>query len=261
MVIVHEIPTPGPVTGEPGAPRRSDAGTVRFTSRDITGLALTGDMHAAPYDLLAAALDVTPGRLRAITARWRRAGLAETGRIGPGPGWCWLTHTGMRAAGLRFPARPPSLARLAHTRAVLAIRIGIEAGDAYRDGGAWWRSERRIRSAAARPSPGHLPDAEVLWPGLPGHPYGEEIWAIEAELTPKPAARTTAIMDALLSRTAGWEPGSRPGTAPRYDRVIYLCAPAALPVVRRAAARLAPARAGRVTVRELPAGALLGGDA
>ena len=57
---------------------------------------------------------------------------------------------------------------------------------------------------------------------------------------------------------------ARPGAAdrrdePRYDHVVYLCAPAALPGVRRAAALMPPAltEGDRVAVRELPEGALL----
>lgn len=118
-------PGPGPSrTGPPG--RRSDAGTVQFTARDIAGLVLAGDMYGAPYDLLAAALGVKAARLREITCRWRRAGLAQTGRIGPGPAWCWLTPAGMRAAGMGFAARRPLLARFEHDRAPAAsvIRAG-----------------------------------------------------------------------------------------------------------------------------------------
>jgi len=109
----------------------------------------------------------------------------------------------MRAAGLRFPARRPPLARLRHIRAVLAARLSLEAGDAFAAGAGWWRSERRIRSAAARLGVGHVPDAEVLWPDVPAGPYPEQCWAVEVELTPKAAARTTAIMAGLLARTAG----------------------------------------------------------
>jgi hypothetical protein len=69
----------------PPQARRSDAGKMQLTARDITGLLLTADMYAAPSDLLAAALDTRPDQLRAITARWRRAGLAATGQTGPGP--------------------------------------------------------------------------------------------------------------------------------------------------------------------------------
>ena len=74
--------------------RRADAGTVRLSQRDIDGLLLCGEHYGAPADLLALALRVQPERLPAIVARWRRAGYAETGRLGPGPGWCWLTRPG-----------------------------------------------------------------------------------------------------------------------------------------------------------------------
>jgi len=49
------------------------------------------------------------------------------------------------------------------------------------------------------------------------------VWAIEVELTPKPSARTTRIMNELLSPM-------------RYAQVVYLISPAARPVVIRAMA-------------------------
>src|ERR1039457_3313714 len=72
-------------------PRRADYGAVRLGQRDIDGLILCAEHYGAPYDLLAAALGAQPARLRGITARWRGAGYAATGRLGPGPAWCWLT--------------------------------------------------------------------------------------------------------------------------------------------------------------------------
>ena len=240
-------PRPGPGPSGAGPPgRRSDAGTVQFTARDITGLVLAGDMYGAPYDLLATALGVKAARLRGITCRWRNAGLAQTGRIGPGPAWCWLTPAGMRAAGLRFPARCPSLARLAHIRAVLAARIALEASVEFTAGAAWWCSERRLRSAAGT-SAGHVPDAEVHWPDEPASPFPGQVWAVEAELTPKGTIRTKAIMTTLLARTGG--------PAPAYDHIVYLCGPAALRGVRRTATALGAT--DRVEVHELPDGALL----
>jgi hypothetical protein len=166
------------------AARRADAGTVRLGERDVTGLVLCTEHYGAPYDLLAAALEVRPDRLRGIVARWRRAGYAATGTLGPGPAWCWLTHAGMAVTGLGFPASRPALARLAHIRAVLAIRLWLQAGEAYREHGAWWRSERRIRAAAGRIGTGHVPDAEIHWPSLDGSPYAGQVWAAECELTP-----------------------------------------------------------------------------
>jgi hypothetical protein len=104
---------------------------------------------------------------------------------------------------------------------------------------------------------GHVPDEEVSWPDVPGSPYPGERWAIEAELTPKPLARTAAIMRGLLSRTTGYHPGAVPSADPRYARVVYLTGPAARSVTTRAAATLPPALAARVTIRDLPEGALL----
>jgi hypothetical protein len=74
-------------TGTP-ATRRADAGTVRLTGRDVAGLVWCAEMYGTPYDLLETYLGVRPDRLRAILARWRKAGHADTGRLGPGPGWC-----------------------------------------------------------------------------------------------------------------------------------------------------------------------------
>ena len=72
---------------------------------------------------------------------------------------------------------------------------------------------------------------------------GGHAWAVEVELTPKPLARTARIMSGLLSLM--W-----------YAQVIYLTAPAAAPVVTRAAASVHEADRARVVVRELPPSAL-----
>ena len=221
--------------------RRADAGTVRLSQRDIDGLLLCGEHYGAPFDLLAMALQVHVDRLPAIVARWRRAGYADTGRLGPGPGWCWLTRTGMAETGLGFPATRPALGRLAHVRAVLAARLWLAGSPAWQYAQPWWHSERRLRAdspAAGRRE--HVADAEIHWPSIAGSPYAGQVWAVEVELTPKPIARTTRIMTGLLS-------------AVRYAQVIYLTAPAARPVVARAADGLLPGEQPRVVVRELPA--------
>lgn len=43
-------------------------------------------MYAVPFDLLGSALAASPGRVRAVTARWRRTGLADTGADRPRSG-------------------------------------------------------------------------------------------------------------------------------------------------------------------------------
>ena len=128
---------------------------------------------------------------------------------------------------------------------MLAARLWLQAGPAWTGGQAWWHSERRLRAALSRPGVGigHLPDAEIHWPSLPATPYAGQVWAVEVELTPKPLARTSRIMAGLLS-------------PPRYAQVIYLTAPAARPVVTRAAAGLPAGQAGRIVVRDLPPSAL-----
>ncbi len=214
------------MTGTTTAGRRADAGTVRLGQRDIDGLVLCAEQAGAPYDLLAAALAVQPARLRGIVARWRQAGYAATGRLGPGPAWCWLTPAGMAAAGLGYPAARPPLARLAHLRAVLASWLWFQSSPAWDQHGAWWQSERRIRRQC--PAAGtHRPDAEIWWPSIPASPYAGQIWAIEIELTAKHADRTAAIM-AGLTAPAG------------YARAFYLTAPAARGVVARCADALPP---------------------
>ena len=231
----------------PDAQRRSDAGQVRLSGRDVAGMLLCAEQYAAPYDLLAAALGVQPARLRGIVARWRKAGYVQTGTLGPGPAWCWLTVAGMSACGLKYPARPPALSRLAHIRAVLAARLWLESGTAYQDGRAWWRSERRLRAALpSNAGAAHVADAEIHWPSVGAGPYAGQVWAVEVELTPKPVTRTARIMAGLLSH-------------PGYAEVVYLTAPVARPVVTRAAAGLPAARRARVAIRDLPSAGFLPG--
>ena len=224
--------------------RRADAGTVRLSQRDIDGLLLVRGAFRR------ARTTCSPWRCgcsRSGCPRSWRGGAAPgtrtPGGSGPGPGWCWLTRAGMTETGLGFPATRPALGRLAHIRAVLAARLWLQASPAWAAGQPWWHSERRLR--ADHPAAGrreHVPDAEIHWPRIAGSPYAGQVWAIEVELTPKPIARTTRIMTGLLSPM-------------RYAQVVYLTAPAARPVVTRAAAGLPPGDQPRVVVRELPAAA------
>jgi len=246
------------------------------SERDVAGLLFTAEMYGVQLDQLAVLLAVSEVRARTLAARWRQQGYAESARLGPGRPWVWLTRDGLRACGLPYRPVPPALARLAHLRAVTAVRLALESTPGYLAAGAYWRSERRLRARMGSRVPlrEHLPDGEVHWPdpdgpdpddrapdgGLRGAPpWAGECWAIEAELTRKTVRRTAAIMAEILTRTGDYgSPAVQvrvPGAAPRHARVLYLCSPAARPTVTRARAALPGALAARVEIRGLPAAA------
>ena len=241
-----------------------------MSERDVAGLLFTAEMYGVQLDQLAARLAVSEVRARALAARWREQGYAESARLGPGRPWVWLTRDGLLACGLPYRPAPPALARLAHLRAVTAVRLALESAPGYLAAGAYWRSERRLRARMGSRVPlrEHLPDGEVHWPDTddPGPdnpvpegrardrgrgaapPWAGECWAIEAELTRKTVRRTAAIMAEILTRTGDYGgPAAEvrvPGVLPRHARVLYLCSPAARPTVTRARADLTQ-RAGR----------------
>ena len=228
---------------------------------DAAGLLFAAEMYGVQLDHLAAALGVTEARARRIAARWRARRYAESARLGPGGPWTWLTRAGLAACGLPYAAAPPALGRLAHIRAVAAVRLALESAPRYAAGGGYWRSERRLRArmggrVGLRE---HIPDGEVHWPEDAPVPWAGECWAIEAELTPKTTRRTVAIMRELLTRTGDYGcPAAeiRASGPPRHTRVIYLCAPAAWPAVARAREALG-APGARLEIRRLPPGAAL----
>jgi hypothetical protein len=176
----------------------------------------------------------------------------------------WLTRAGLAACGLPYAASPPALSRLAHLRAVTAVRLALEAASGYSRAGAYWRSERRLRARAGGRAGlrEHIPDGEVHWPDGAGVAWAGECWAIEAELTRKTVARTAAIMQEILTRTGDYGcPAAQlraPGAPPRHARAVYVCSPAARPTVLRARGTLGAA-AGRIEVRDLPPGATMAG--
>jgi hypothetical protein len=235
------------------------------SGRDAAGLLFTAEMYGVQLDQLAAALGVSEARARGVAARWRGQRYAESARLGPGGPWTWVTKAGLAACGLPYTAAPPALGRLAHIRAVVAVRLALESAPGYAAGHGYWRSERRLRArmggrVGLRQ---HIPDGEVHWPDGAPVPWAGECWAIEAELTPKTTARTVTIMRELLARTGDYGcPAAEIATGgpPRHTRVIYLCAPAARPTVARAREALGTSGAG-IEIRLLPAGAAMASPA
>jgi hypothetical protein len=225
-------------------------------------LIFTGEMYGVQADQLATVLDASPRRTAAVVSRWRADGLADAASLGPGPRWIWLTRAGLVACGLPYRASAPGLSRLEHLRAVTAIRLALEATPQFASAQAHWRSERRIRARIGGRIGlrEHVPDGEVHWPDVADVAWAGECWAIEAELTPKTVARTTAIMREILTRTGDYGCVAAevriPGRSPRHTRAVYLCSPAAAGTVARARHALGTLGA-RVEIRPLPESAVL----
>jgi hypothetical protein len=231
-----------------------------LADQDSAGLAFVAEMYGVQLDQLAMLLGLTGRQARALAARWSARKLADSAVLGPGPPWVWLTRMGLQACGLRYQSAPPALPRLAHIRATAAVRMALESSPGFTAGGAYWRSERRLRSrlGGRLGSRQHLPDAEVHWPDLgPADlpAWAGECWAIEVELTAKTVARTTSIMRELLGRSGDYgctaAEASVPGAPARHMRAIYVCSPAASGTVRRARDALG-SLADRVEIRDLP---------
>jgi hypothetical protein len=232
-----------------------DSGVGTLTAGDVDGLVFAAEMYGLQLDQLAVLLDVPAERARVIAGRWRKLGLAEMARLGPGPAWIWITRQGLAACGLHYTAIPPALSRLAHIRAVAAVRLALEATTGYQQAGAYWRGERRLHAGYRVGVRDHLPDGELHWPDTADAPWAGECWAIEAELTRKTVTRTAAIMRELLARTGDYgcpaADAAVPGRTARHARALYLCSPSALPTVTRAREELGPL-APRVEIRDLP---------
>jgi|ERR1700734_3051370 hypothetical protein len=216
------------------------ANPAPMTQREIDALVLCAEHCGIPYDLLAGLLDVPAARVRRIVGRWCDLGWAAAGRLGDGPDWCWLLPAGMRLIDSPYRAAPPNPARLAHSRAVLAVRLRFSASDPR----AQWRPERDIAGGGTVLTSGpHVADGELRWPE--GGRFGGQVWAIEVELTPKSLGRTGQIIGDLLRNPAG------------YAAVVYLVSPAARSVVFRAVEELAPEQRAKVSVRPAPAEAFI----
>lgn len=209
--------------------RRSDAGEVRGTARDVELLPWVVEMDGMPVDLLARLAATSEGAVRNLLARWRRAGWVESGRVDAGPAWCWATREGVARFGRAdYAVRPPSTARAAHTRAVIEARMQIERNRP----GVSWTSERELRAGVGVGQKGHTADAVI---GFPRDNGDVDLVAVEVELARKPADRIKRIMQELLTS---------------YPSVMYLASTEVLPVLRRVQEQMGP-KSGSVTIQEL----------
>ena len=87
-----------------------------MSERDVAGLLFTAEMYGVQLDQLAVRLAVSEVRARAIAARWREQGYADSARLGPGlpaelaphhPGGGRLTHPGQVDGYAKDPGDRP----------------------------------------------------------------------------------------------------------------------------------------------------------
>ena len=206
--------------------RRSDAGTVRCSERDLELLRVVGEQYAVSLPQLARMMGCSSHAARWLRSRWERAGWARGRALLVGePVFVWLSRRGQRLAGIEYAVWRPNAGMLAHIAAVTDVRLHV----LDRHPGALWVCERELHRELGG-DPGarqrHRPDGLVVIDG-------REV-AVEVELTLKRRARIEQIMAELVAR---------------YGSVTYFAAPAPRRTPQRLATEIGR---GRVQVLELP---------
>jgi DNA-binding CsgD family transcriptional regulator len=171
--------------------RRSDAGRLRCTARDLELLRLVGEQYALSLPQLARLMGRSPHAARWLRSRWERAGWARGRALLVGePVFVWLTRKGQRVAGSEFSLWRPNPGALAHIAAVTEVRLWV----AQRHPESDWVCERELAREAriAGNSGQHRPDGLVV--------LGGRELAVEVELSHKRPARRERIMRELVAR-------------------------------------------------------------
>jgi hypothetical protein len=171
--------------------RRSDAGDLRCSGRDLALLSIVGEQYALSLPQLARLMGRSLHAARWLRSRWERAGWASGRAVLVGePVFVWLTRRGHRVAGSEYSLWRPNPGALAHIAAVTDVRLWV----AERHPLATWVCERELaREAPLMSSAGrHRPDGLVVLEGreLP----------VEVELSHKRPARRERIMRELVAR-------------------------------------------------------------
>ena len=218
----------GQQTAAPAGPRRSDAGQVRLTDRDITGLLLCAEHYAAPYDLLAAAMGAPPARLRGIVARWRTGGVRRRRHPGPRPRVV-LAHPRRDGRTGRRTRPPPALAASRTSAPSSPPGCGWNPPGLRRGAGRGGIPSGRIR--AALPASAGTPQSRTPRSTGPTGPAAAR----------RPGLGRRSRADRQDRDPDGPDHGRTTAAPPRYAQVVYLTSPAARHVV--AGGRRPPARA------------------
>src|SRR5919108_6187937 len=207
--------------------RRSDAGDLRCSRRDLELLSIVGGQYALSMPQLSRLMGRSLDAARWLRSRWERAGWARGRAVLVGePVFVWLTRRGQRIAGSEYSLWRPNPGALAHIAAVTDVRLWI----AQRHPHASWVCERELaREAQLTGTRGqHRPDGVVVLDGR-GVP-------VEVELSHKRPARRERIMRELVAR---------------YGQVVYFAPDGPRQGLEETARSIG---SERVQVLELPSG-------
>jgi hypothetical protein len=120
--------------------RRSDAGQVRVTQRDVAVLRWLSEMYGAPLSVVAELYGVGQRDTRRHAARLEQAGFASR-QHAPAGVWLVPTRKGLRYAGLEYEMWSLVGWKADHLAAVCRMRLALER----QYPGAGWESERAYR--------------------------------------------------------------------------------------------------------------------
>jgi len=132
--------------------RRSDAGQVRLTLRDLEALRWIAEQYVIAGSALPLLLRVAPGGARKWTQRMRRAGLIQSAMVELTT-WHWPTARAMHDLDLPWSATRPKAVQLPHLHAIGAVRLWHAAHAPQ----LHWVAERIVRSRAQRIGAGGSP--------------------------------------------------------------------------------------------------------
>jgi hypothetical protein len=171
--------------------RRSDAGDLRCSGRDLELLSIVGEQYALSLPQLARLMGRSLHAARWLRSRWERAGWAQGRAVLVGqPVFVWLTRRGQRIAGSQYSPWRPNPGALAHIAAVTEVRLWV----AQRHPHASWVCERELAREAQlmRTGAQHRPDGLVV--------LDERELPVEVELSHKRPARRERLMRELVAR-------------------------------------------------------------
>ena len=170
-----------------------------ITERELQVLRWVGEMYAVPMTMVADLVDHYAGRRSADAPRLARRAAERLAKLGyadrrPLLGQPWLipTRTGLRAAGLSYPAQVPAEWALKHLATVARLRLHLAAVEPT----AAWECERSIREQWGGTRVRRA-DGALLWPD--GGATG-----VEVELHVKKLPRYQGIIHDL---DPGWDQG------------------------------------------------------